>query len=160
MERQDFYRIKKARRAPRQIEQSLQEQYTLWLDSLPLISIDRIGIEKTGLVEDRIAFCASAGGMRAPRYAAIRMKRAGYKKGHPDIVIYEPRAGWHGMAVETKVGQYPSQEQKEWQRRLLARGYYAIIVPGRLDFWEARKYLENETLQYLQGQIRREHGKE
>jgi hypothetical protein len=84
------------------------------------------------------------------------MKRAGYKAGHPDIVIYEPRAGWHGMTIEDKIGTYPSQEQKTWQVELLKRGYYAIIVPGKFDFWEARKYLEDEVTRYLAGKIKRE----
>lgn len=131
------------RRKPRQIEQTLQEQFVVWLDSL--LTLDG----------DKILFCASAGGMRAPRRAAIRMKRAGYKKGSPDVTIYEARGGWHGMTVEAKVGTYPDQDQKKWRDRLLRRGYYAVIVPGSFDFWEARQWLEKETIQYLEGKIQR-----
>ena len=120
----------------RQVEQTLQEQYTFYLYSRGVL------------------FCASAGGMHTPnKRAAIRMKRAGYKAGHPDIIIYEPRGGWHGMAVELKVNNYPDKKQKNWQEELLKRGYYAIIVPGRFDFWEARKFLEEETDKYLNGKI-------
>jgi hypothetical protein len=122
----------------RQSEQTLQEQYTFYLCSYGVL------------------FCASAGGMRTNMRTAIRMKKAGYKKGHPDVVIYEPRGGWHGMTVELKLKSYAAEEQKTWREELLKRGFYAIIVPGKLDFWEARKFLEEETKRYLQGEIKRE----
>jgi hypothetical protein len=121
-----------------QIEQTLQEQYIFYLYSRGVL------------------FCASAGGMRTNMRTAIKMKKAGYKKGHPDVIIYESRAGWHGMTTELKVGGYPSAEQKEWQSELLKRGYYAIIVPRKLDFYEARNYLEKETSRYLAGEIKLE----
>ena len=122
----------------RQSEQTLQEQYTFYLYGRAVL------------------FCASAGGMRTNMRTAIRMKKAGYKKGHPDVVIYEPRGGWHGMTVELKVKTYAGEDQKFWQGELLKRGYYAIIVPGKLDFWEARKFLVEETDKYLKGKIKRE----
>lgn len=115
----------------RQLEQTLQEQYTFYLYSRGVL------------------FCASAGGMRVNMRTAIKMKKAGYRKGHPDVFIYEPRGQYHGMAVEIKCGTYPTPEQKEWQEKLSKRGYYAVIVPGKLDFYEARKFLEEETAKYL-----------
>jgi len=119
----------------RQLEQRLQEQYTYYLYSRGVL------------------FCASAGGMHTPnKMAAIRMKRTGYKAGHPDIIIYEPRGKYHGMAVELKCGSYSSPEQKKWQEELIKRGYYAIIVPGKFDFYESRDYLEQETDKYLRGE--------
>jgi hypothetical protein len=121
----------------RQLEQRLQEQYTFYL------------------FNNRVLFCASAGGLHTPnKSAAIRMKRAGYKAGHPDIVIYEPRGGWHGMTVELKCGTYASQEQKDWQEALTKRGYYAVIVPGKLDFWQARDFLVETTDRYLKGEVK------
>jgi len=121
----------------KQLEQKLQEQYTFYLYSRGVL------------------FCASAGGLHTPnKLAAIRMKRAGYKAGHPDVVIYEPRGGWHGMTVELKVKTYAKTPQKNWRDELLKRGYYAIIVPGKFDFYEARKFLEEETNKYLKGEIK------
>ncbi len=52
-------------------EQHLQEWLAAYLNSLGLL------------------YCASAGGMRVGMKVAIRMKRAGYVRGHPDIMIYE-----------------------------------------------------------------------
>lgn len=63
--------------------------------------------------------------------------------------ILEPRGSWHGMFVELKVGRYAEPEQREWQAKLLAKGYYAIIVPGSLDYHEAQRFLEEETEKYL-----------
>lgn len=121
----------------RQLEQRLQEQYVFYLHNKGVL------------------FCASAGGLHTPnKMAAVRMKRAGYKAGHPDIVIYEPRGGWHGMTVELKVNRYADQSQKDWRDELLKHGYYAIIVPGKFDFWQAREFLEKETERYLYGEIK------
>ena len=101
-----------------------------------------------------ILHCASAGGLHTPnKVAAMRMKRAGYKKGHPDIIIYEPRGQWHGMAVEVKVKSYPKKEQKAWQAALLERRYYSVIVPGRLDYWTAMEWIKHETELYLIGGV-------
>jgi len=48
----------------RQLEQRLQEQYIFYLR------------------QQRVLFCASAGGLHTPnKAAAIRMKRAGYQSG-------------------------------------------------------------------------------
>ena len=126
-----------------QLEQKLQEQVTIWLNSLLLPN------------GNRIRWSASAGGMRVNMRTAIKMKRAGYKKGHPDINIYEAFGGWHGMMIETKCGAYPGPEQKEWRDALLERGYYAVIVPGRFDFWEARKWIQDQVERYIRGEIKR-----
>mgnify|MGYP001610819823 CR=1 FL=1 len=120
----------------RQLEQKLQEQYAMYLYSRGVL------------------YCASAGGMRVNMRTAVKMKRAGYKKGHPDIMIYEPRAGWHGMAVELKCGTYATTEQKLWQINLLGRGYYAVVVPGSLDFIQARDFIIDATDKYLKGEIK------
>jgi len=80
---------------------------------------------------------------------AIRMKRAGYRKGVQDIFIFEPRGQYHGMAVEVKYKTKPTPEQLKWQESLTKRGYYAIIVPHKLEFFDARKFMEEETMNYL-----------
>mgnify|MGYP001583849245 CR=1 FL=1 len=120
----------------RQIEQKLQEQYVFYLRSR------------------KVLFCASSGGMRTTMRTAVKMKRAGYSAGHPDIIIYEARGGWHGMAAELKCGSYATPEQKLWQADLTARGYYSIIIPGKLDFWQARDFIIDITDRYLKGEIK------
>ena len=119
------------------LEQRLQEQYAIWLRS------------------QKVLFCASLGGRRTSIGVAVQMKRAGYMAGYPDIIIEEPRNAWHGMRVELKVGQSPSPEQKVWQRELLLRGIYAVIMPSNLNYQEAWDWLEEETNKYLRGEISR-----
>lgn len=112
-------------------EQRLQQNFSTWLSMKGVL------------------FCASAGGMRTNIRTAINMKRAGYKKGFPDIQILEPRGQFHGMFIEIKCGTYPTNEQKEWREELTKRGYFAVIVPANLDFFEAQKWIEEETEKYL-----------
>ena len=115
-------------------EQSLQEWLTLYLNSIGVL------------------FCASAGGMRTSIGTAVKMKRAGYKKGFPDIGIYEPRGTYHGLFIELKCDNKsgPTDEQTEWQAELAKRGYLAKIVPHRLSFREAQEWIERVVYEYLQ----------
>lgn len=112
-------------------EQHLQEWYCLFLESLGVL------------------YCASAGGMRTNIRTAVKMKRAGYKKGFPDIFIYEPRGKYHGLAVELKLNSRPSNEQMTWNFKLDNKGYYAHIMPHNLTFQQAQNYLEKITKHYL-----------
>ena len=112
-------------------EQHLQEWYAIWLKSQGAL------------------FCASAGGMRVNMRTAINMKKAGYQKGFPDMIIFLTNSEYHGMLVELKCGTYPTKAQKEWQRNLTKAGYYAIIVPANLSYQEATKFLETETEWYM-----------
>jgi len=63
---------------------------------------------------------------------AKRLKAAGYKKGFPDVFVYEPRGAFHGLAIELKKekGGRVSQYQKEWKRALEERGFHATIAKG------------------------------
>ncbi len=66
---------------------------------------------------------------------AMRRKRAGYKAGTPDIIFFEPRTGFHGMAIEMKKekGGTVSPEQKEFLEKLSARGYCVHICRGAAE---------------------------
>jgi hypothetical protein len=79
----------------------------------------------------KVLYCASAGGMRTNLKTAVKMKRAGYKKGFPDLFIYERMRGYNGLAIEIKKDKgYPSKEQKEWIKSLNDRGYFAEVRKG------------------------------
>jgi len=105
-----------------------------------------------------VLFNSSPGGVRYgnSRDAAIRgamMKRAGAKKGFPDIAIYEPkqvrvrRKGpkgnilieqeVHGLFIEMKPKDgTPSDykpEQREWAGELRRRGYRAEVCYGAAE---------------------------
>lgn len=79
-----------------------------------------------------VLWCASAGGARTSMNEAKRMKATGYKRGFPDVFVYEPRGGFHGLAIELKKdsGGRVSPSQKEWQQALKMRGYHATIAKG------------------------------
>jgi hypothetical protein len=100
-----------------------------------------------------VLYCASLGGRKVSIGIAVKMKRAGYMKGYPDMIIEEPRGKWHGMRVEIKLGQYPSPEQKKWREELLKRNIYAVIMPGNLDYQQAGRWLEKTTMCYLEGRV-------
>lgn len=76
-------------------------------------------------------FSATVGGVRVAMQTALRMKQAGYKKGIPDLLIFEPRNGYVGLALEVKtmVGR-ASPHQKQWQHDLQQRGWKAEICKG------------------------------
>lgn len=59
------------------------------------------------------------------------LKRMGMKKGFPDLFIYEPVGGYHGLSIEMKslIGK-PTAEQLNWLGELKQRGYAAYIAYG------------------------------
>ena len=97
-----------------------------------------------------IIYCASAGGMRTDPRTARQMKASGYKRGFPDVFIYEPRHGYHGLSIElkSKTG-LASDYQKEWCNALVEHGYKAIIMPSGLEIDKGLAWLKKEVRQYL-----------
>jgi hypothetical protein len=73
-------------------------------------------------------FTIAPNGMKLSIGSAVKLKRMGYSKGTPDIMIFEPRHGYHGLFIElkTKTGQI-SPEQKIWNTSLEWRGYRSIF---------------------------------
>jgi len=60
-----------------------------------------------------------------------------YKKGVPDILIFEPNAKYKGLMIELKVGyNKPSIYQQKWIDNLNARGYKAVICYSLEEFAE------------------------
>ena len=78
-----------------------------------------------------VLYCASAGGLHTSPIQAKKMIAAGYRKGYPDMSIFEPAGGYKGLFIEikTETGK-PSKEQKAWLFKLNQRGYYATICKG------------------------------
>jgi hypothetical protein len=78
-----------------------------------------------------ILFCATVGGARMRISEAKKIKKQGYKKGIPDILFYEARQGYFGLAIEVKKkGGRPSPFQIQWRDDLLRRGYQSAICKG------------------------------
>ena len=71
------------------------------------------------------------GGLRS-KSEAVRFKRAGVKKGVPDLFLPVARKGYHGLWIEMKrqKGGRLSPEQKEWIDGLFNQGYLAVRCDG------------------------------
>jgi len=86
------------------------------------------------MVEDfcpDVLFCATVGGARMSIREARKIKMSGYRKGIPDVIFYEPRNGYHGLAIEIKrKGGRVSPHQKKWVLDLQRRGFYAEVCIG------------------------------
>lgn len=80
----------------------------------------------------KLLFTSTLGGVRLTIGQAVKIKRQGYSKGVPDVIIFEPSNGYHGLAIEMKKekGGVTSQEQKEWIQGLNDRGYKAVVCKG------------------------------
>ena len=73
-----------------------------------------------------VLFCATVGGVAQTTRSRVNMVRQGYCKGIPDVIIYEARGGWHGLALELKAARgHVSEWQQLWLEKLLQRGYFA-----------------------------------
>ena len=96
-----------------------------------------------------VLYCGSMGGQYQVHMSQrIKAKKSGYKKGFPDLFIYEPRGSYHGLAIELKVGyNKATNEQRWWRDQLRDRGYKAEICTG-ID--EALEGINN----YLKGVIK------
>lgn len=71
------------------------------------------------------------GGYRT-KSEAVRFKRAGVKKGVPDIFLPVARKGYHGLFIEMKrqKGGRLSPEQKQWLDGMFEQGYLAVRCDG------------------------------
>ena len=97
---------------------------------------------------NNVLYCGSMGGNYQPHFSVrMKAKKSGYKKGFPDLFIYEPRGKFHGLAIELKVGKNrATKEQLWWRNELNERGYVAEIRTG-ID--EALEVINR----YLKGKI-------
>lgn len=82
-------------------------------------------------------FTIPPNGFKLPIGVAVALKAMGYKKGSPDIMIFEPRRHWHGLFIEMKTPKGEGQtkgtlkpEQKDWLCKLDSRGYCTAVCFG------------------------------
>ena len=60
--------------------------------------------------------------------AGARLKKKGVKSGVPDILIFEPRGKYNGLAIELKTGKNKVTEtQEEWMSRLSKKGWHVWV---------------------------------
>lgn len=84
----------------------------------------------------QVLFCATLGGENCSVAQAARRKKAGYRRGVPDLIIYDfpPKVvGKVGFAIEMKpTGSYSkgTPEQQMWLKRLAANGWLVGVFKG------------------------------
>jgi hypothetical protein len=65
---------------------------------------------------------------------ATHLKAQGVQAGVPDISLPVPRAGYHGLFIELKVGSNtPSENQKKWIGMLRNQGYCVEVCYGWVE---------------------------
>ena len=76
-------------------------------------------------------YTSSIAGLKLPPYLGSTLSQAGYRKGTPDLLIFEARKGYHALFIEvkTETGK-PSKEQLEFAVQLMKRGYYHNFCYG------------------------------
>lgn len=78
----------------------------------------------------RILFTASPAQAKLPDMTRIRLWQSGVKSGVPDLLIFEPRNGKVGLAIELKSAQgTPTDDQMIWRDSLISKGWAAYICP-------------------------------
>lgn len=77
----------------------------------------------------------SMNGVRLTIGQAVKAKKAGMKKGFPDINLPVPKGIYHGLYIELKIksGGKVSKEQKWWKEKLTEQGYCSVICKGYDD---------------------------
>lgn len=80
----------------------------------------------------KFRLAASSGGARMAMKTAIRQKRAGNRKGYPDLNLMTPSRGFAGLFIELKrrKGGRLEPEQAEWLDWLNAQGFMAVVCVG------------------------------
>ena len=90
---------------------------------------------------------APGAGMAMNRGNAMKMKRMGYQKGTPDIVILEPSNGYHGLLIELKSEKGRlSKEQAEYLAKAKAKGYRCAVC---FSYKEAVKIIDSYLIDAL-----------
>jgi hypothetical protein len=85
-----------------------------------------------------VLYTASANGELRDKRTGALLKSMGVKAGHPDIVIYASRKGYHTLLIELKrvEGGVLRPIQKWWADRLNESGFLCVRANG---FLEAKK---------------------
>jgi hypothetical protein len=64
---------------------------------------------------------------------AAKLKAMGVKAGVPDVLIFEPRKGYHGFAIELKVAKNKRTEHQMEMQELFMSHNWKVITSYSLD---------------------------
>lgn len=82
--------------------------------------------------EDKPLFTAPCNGMETSAAVKRKAKEMGLERGVPDLLVFEPRPPYCGLAIELKRGNgsRPTNEQVDWIQKLRVRGWQASVEYG------------------------------
>ncbi len=94
--------------------------------------VDLLGERNPHLADALLDVYATANGGKRHRGEAGKLRDSGARRGVPDIEIWIPHGGYHGMVIELKAARSgrATPEQRSRIERLRARGYRAEICHG------------------------------
>lgn len=73
----------------------------------------------------------SPAAMKTTMAQGVRLKRMGYLKGTPDLMVFKAKKGYYGLLIELKTG---TGKLSEYQKRFIelanSEGYKAIVCYG------------------------------
>lgn len=74
---------------------------------------------------------SSMNGVRLSPGLRVKTKKAGMKKGYPDILLPVKRGKYSGLYIELKIGKNKATQEQEWFLKQLAnQSFYCAIVYG------------------------------
>jgi hypothetical protein len=80
------------------------------------------------LMHPDLLYTISPAGFIMSAGMAMKMMRMGYRKGTPDVLIFEPRGNWSGFFIEFKDPKgKTSESQDQFLKSARQRGYYTAI---------------------------------
>jgi len=94
-----------------------------------------------------VLFTATANGVYTSKKQAQIMKAMGLQSGVPDILIFEPRGEYIGLALELKSTKgRPTPAQKMWIEKMKSKGWAAEIGRPETSIDLIDRYLKGELL--------------
>lgn len=120
---------------PKPVRVKREEKRPAVKEAVPLECIEQETVAQW-LDLHNVFYCASVAGAYLHPATFIRMKKIGYKKGAPDLMIYQKPPAYNGQFVgvaiemKRKKGGVVSDEQREWLEKLRAQGWMAVVCAG------------------------------
>lgn len=123
-----------------------QEQIVVvkwWANQAPAWGYDQRLLVASANGEVRGRKISSQGLWYSP--AGIKLRAMGVRAGFPDLVLFTPSWGYHGLMIEMKrtKGGSVSTEQRDYHELLSSQSYYCVVCKGADPAMKAiRDYLK------------------
>ncbi len=95
-------------------------------------------------------YCSNKDAGNLNRRVGAMIRQMGYISGAPDLAIFEPVDGYHGLFIELKLPKaVASDDQHRFHTALRLRDYMVVVCQGyraaltTIDDWAAKCFLED-----------------